>query len=337
MSTASELARRLANEAEAVCRAYLPNGRRSGRYWTVGNVAGEHGRSLFVKLWGDRAGKWTDAATGQHGDLLDLIQLNNGLSCREAIAEAHKFLNEPELSRGSTGSEFYPAAFSDRASAAARLYALSRPVPGTLAETYLRNRGITARLDWPSLRFHPACYYRAREDAPLERWPTLLAVVTGLDGKLTGLLRTYLARDGSIKAPFADPRRAMGYLLGNAVRFGEPSSVMAAGEGVETVLSLLSLFPAVPMAAGLSAAHLAAILFPPGLRRLYLLRDNDTAGDFAEQRLATRCRQAGIDCRVLKPAANDLNADMREHPPEAVKARMLAQMLSEDRSCFAPG
>ena len=127
-----------------------------------------------------------------------------------------------------------------------------------LAETYLRDRGITARLDWPSLRFHPACFYRADEQAPLERWPALIAVVTDLSGKLTGLQRTWLAYEGKGKAPLADPRRAMGCLLGHAVRFGEPADVMAAGEGVETVLSLLSHFPGLPMAAALSAAHLAA-------------------------------------------------------------------------------
>jgi len=32
---ASELARRLAREAEAVCRHYLSNGKREGRYWLV--------------------------------------------------------------------------------------------------------------------------------------------------------------------------------------------------------------------------------------------------------------------------------------------------------------
>ena len=93
----------------------------------------------------------------------------------------------------------------------------------------------------------------------------------------------------------------MGHLLGNAVRFGKPKDIMAAGEGIETVLSLLSLFPALSMAAGLSASHLAAIRFPPGLRRLYVLRDNDAAGDYAEDRLAERCGEAGIVCRVLKP------------------------------------
>jgi hypothetical protein len=115
-----------------------------------------------------------------------------------------------------------------------------------------------------------------------------------------------------------------------------PRDTVAAAEGIETVLSLLSLFPALPMAAGLSSAHLAAIRFPPGLRRLYLLRDNDAAGDFAEDRLVERCREAGIECRVLKPRAKDLNADLRADPAHAVNARMIAQLAPEDRSRFRP-
>ena len=67
-----------------MCCRYLSNGRRRGRYWVVGDVANTPGRSLFVRLTGPdsgkgAAGKWTDAATGQHGDLLDLIALNRGL------------------------------------------------------------------------------------------------------------------------------------------------------------------------------------------------------------------------------------------------------------------
>ena len=61
MSTASELSRRLGEQAEAVCRAYLPNGRRSGRYWIIGDTSGTRGRSLFVKLVGEGAGRWTDS------------------------------------------------------------------------------------------------------------------------------------------------------------------------------------------------------------------------------------------------------------------------------------
>jgi hypothetical protein len=40
------------------------------------------------------------------------------------------------------------------------------------------------------------------------------------------------------KAPIATPRRAMGDLLGNTVRFGIAADILAAGEGIETVLSL---------------------------------------------------------------------------------------------------
>jgi hypothetical protein len=64
-SYAAEIARRLAQNAEAVCRYYLSNGRREGRYWIVGDVANTPGRSLYVRLFGPlsgkgAAGKWTD-------------------------------------------------------------------------------------------------------------------------------------------------------------------------------------------------------------------------------------------------------------------------------------
>jgi hypothetical protein len=64
-SDAAELAHRLARDAEAVCRRYLSNGRREGRYWLVGDVANTPGRSLFVRLKGPNsgkgaAGKWTE-------------------------------------------------------------------------------------------------------------------------------------------------------------------------------------------------------------------------------------------------------------------------------------
>src|SRR3954468_7904897 len=100
-SPAADLARRLADHAEAVCRAYLSNGRRCGRYWNVGDVANSPGRSLYVRLHGPpsgpgAAGHWTDAATGEHGDLLDLIRLACGLpGVREAIVEARAFLALP--------------------------------------------------------------------------------------------------------------------------------------------------------------------------------------------------------------------------------------------------
>ena len=75
----ADLTEALACNAEAVCRQYLSNGIREGHYWMVGDVRNTPGRSLFVRLKGPISGKgaigkWTDAATGEHGDLLDIIR-----------------------------------------------------------------------------------------------------------------------------------------------------------------------------------------------------------------------------------------------------------------------
>ena len=200
MNNAADLSRRLADQAEAVCSAYLPRGRRSGNYWIVGDVHGAPGQSMFIRLRGERRGKWLDAASGQNGDLLDLIRFARGLADFQAtLDEARRFLRDPIVTREPESTLLERQ--SGTPAAAARLHALSQPITGTIAETYLRRRRITARLSWPSLRFHPTCFYRPEADGPCEEWPALLGVVTDERGKLFGLQRTWLARDGGGKAP----------------------------------------------------------------------------------------------------------------------------------------
>ncbi len=150
---ASELAHRLAREAEAVCRHYLSNGKREGRYWLVGDVHNTPGRSMFVRLQDSPkgpAGKWTDAATGEHGDLLDIIRESLGLSdFREVAEEARRFLKlpraEPEELASRPARPVVPAGSQE---AARRLFAISGPIEGTVVETYLQRRGIAARASW---------------------------------------------------------------------------------------------------------------------------------------------------------------------------------------------
>src|SRR5271155_4621013 len=285
---ASELAHRLAREAEAVCRHYLSNGKREGRYWLVGDVHNAPGRSMFVRLQDSPkgpAGKWTDAATGDHGDLLDIIRETLGLSdFREVAEEARRFLKLPRAEpEGLVSRPAGPAVPAGSQEAARRLFAISGPIEGSIVETYLQRRGIVHAHHGGSLRFHPRCYYRPDGDHPTETWPAMIACVTDLDGRITGVHRTWLDPDGFDhvrlgKAPIDTPRRAMGDLLGNAVRFGvADDDVLVAGEGIETMLSLRCGLPTLPMAAALSANHLAAMLLSSGLRRLYIARDADAA------------------------------------------------------------
>jgi hypothetical protein len=341
---ASDLAQRLAHNAEAVCRHYLSNGRREGRYWLVGDVANKPGRSLFVRLTGPTsgkgaAGKWTDAAALQHGDLLDLIALNRGLNrLRDILDEARNFLRmplpEPSFERHNGGSVPRGSPESAR-----RLFAMSQPMSRTLVEAYLRKRGITAFHETGSLRFHPRCYYRPDEYSPTETWPAMIASVTDLAGHLTGAHRTWLDPGGFTeatlgKAPIDTPRRAMGDLLGHAVRFSVAGDVMAAGEGIETMLSQRSALPTMPMMAALSAAHLAAILFPDTLRRLYIARDDDPAGDAAMAALIARTQAAGIDAIVLSPRLGDFNEDLRLLGLDALRASLRVQIAPQDVARF---
>jgi hypothetical protein len=335
-NSASDLARHLARHAEAVCRHYLSNGRREGRYWLVGDVANTPGRSLYVRLSGpDRgkgaAGRWTDAATAQHGDLLDLIALNRGLvRLCDALDEARSFLSLPRPEPEPANRRQQAAAPRGSPESARRLFAMSQPITGTIAEAYLRRRGITALHGCGALRFHPHCYYRPGPDAPTETWPALIAAVTGLDGKITGAHRTWLDPSGRGKAPVETPRRAMGHLLGHGVRFGVANDVMAAGEGIETMLSLRSLMPTLPMVAALSANHLAAILFPGALRRLYIARDCDPAGDAALSTLNDRAAAAGIEALTLSPALGDFNEDLRRLGADELRAALRVQLARED-------
>ena len=352
MISAAELARRLARDAEAVCRHYLSNGRRSGRYWVVGDVMNTPGRSLYVRLTGPdygpgAAGKWTDAAaTEEHGDLLDLIRLNRELpGLREAMDEARRFLALP---RHEQNTQANPAP-SNSPNAARRLFRAGRPIAGTQAEAYLRARGITGRLDWVALRFHPRVWYRETDKTPLETWPALLAAVTDPDGRITGIQRTWLDRDRPDKAPIADPRRALGHLLGNGVRFGaaQPApaqaGVLVAGEGIETMLALKSVLPLLPMIAALSANHLAALDPSPALgsghrqalRRLYVARDNDAAGRNAAQRLRKRGEALGIEVRDLVPVHGDFNADLCRLGAETMLAHLVPQLAPDDLARFA--
>lgn len=339
---AADLSERLAQNAQAVCRHYLPAGRREGRYWMVGDVAGSPGRSLYVRLFETERGaigNWVDAATGEHGDLIDLIRLNQRHGrLAETIDEAERFLSLPpsadsQEEKHSSG----PPARAGSPTAARRIFAASKPIIGSLATTYLQSRGITHLADLPALRFHPRCYYRPNDDdgpGTPGAFAALIASVTDDNGVQTGTHRTWLDPSGSVKAAVASPRRAMGNILGNAIRFGKAQDVMAAGEGIETMLSLREVFPPLPLAAATSSSHLAAILFPPTLRRLYVARDRDAAGDAALSILTDRALAAGIELLPLMPALGDFNDDLRQHGPSALAERVVDQLHEADRARF---
>ncbi|WP_027170241.1 toprim domain-containing protein [Mesorhizobium sp. WSM3224] len=344
--SASELARRLGDHAEAVCREYLSNGCRSGNHWIVGDVRNTRGRSMHVRLKANAkgpAGKWVDEQSGEHGDLLDVIEQSCGLvEFREVADEARRFLSMPLPPSRPNGSQRQPAAARGSPDAARRLFAMSQPIVGTPAERYLAGRGILLSAHERALRFHPGCYYRDFVTGETQTLPALIAAVTSFDGQITGLQRTWLDPSGQGKAQLADPRRSLGHLLGNAVWLGlepgAPRPVVAAGEGFETMASLRTVMPALPVAAATSANHLAGLTFPPGCRRFYIAADADAAGRHGIERLSQRAGEAGILALTLQPQLGDFNDDLRHLGPAHLAAWLSDQLLPEDARLFlSPG
>ncbi len=321
-SPAAGIAAALAARAEEVCRRYLPNGRKLGRYWICGDLDGARGRSLFVRLAPPGVpGKFTDAATGEHGDLLDLIRhRTNAPTLREALDEARAFLALPVSPATESDTPY------DATEAARRLWRRCRAVAGTHAERYLQARGLL-QYRFAALRFHPELRYR--EGSTVRRFPALVAAVTGDPddenrGRIFGVQRTWLDPRRPVKAAVAVPRKALGRIHGLAVRFGVPAddAPLVVGEGIETVLSLVTAVPEIRAAAALSAGSLGAFAPPPGVARLVIARDNDEDGALAAERLARRCARLGIAATVVVPVGNDFNDDLVDLGPSALRARL---------------
>jgi hypothetical protein len=191
-----------------------------------------------------------------------------------------------------------------------------------------------------NLRFHPGCYYRDLVTGETQTLPALVAAVTSLDGRITGAQRTWLAPDGTGKARVDDPRRSLGHLLGNGIWLGlepgRPVPVIAAGEGFETMASLRTVMPALPVAAATSANHLAGMIVPLDCRRLYIAADADAAGRHGIERLSQRAGEAGIATLVLRPQLGDFNDDLRQLGPPRLAEWLSDQLLPEDARLFLP-
>ena len=326
VSAAADIAAALGAKAEAVCRHYLPQGRKQGRYWVAGNLDGARGRSLFIRLTGPGIpGKWTDGATGEHGDLIDLIRHRTGApTLRAALIEARAFLALPA---SKAASEPY-----DATEAARRLWRRCRAIDGTHAEAYLRARGLV-RCRFPALRFHPELFYceGAAQSSAVRRLPALVAAVTGDDGAIDGVQRTWLDPNMPAKPDVANPRKALGRVFGSAVRFGSQADAatpsngqtsLLVGEGIETVLSLVTALPHITAAAALSAGSLGAFAPPSGITHIVIARDNDPQGARADERLARRCARAGIATTVIVSEYADFNDDLVALGAEALSARL---------------
>ena len=209
----------------------------------------------------------------------------------------------------------------DATEAARRLWRRCRAVDGSHAERYLQARGLS-RCRFAALRFHPELRYR--EGSSVRRFPALVAAVTGGDGRIFGVQRTWLDPRRPAKAGVADPRarRSAASTASRCASASPPTTLRSSsGRASRRCSRSLTAVPEIRAAAALSAGSLGAFAPPPGTARLVIARDNDEDGALAAERLARRCARAGVAATVIVPAGNDFNDDLVALGSAALRAR----------------
>ncbi len=198
-----------------------------------------------------------------------------------------------------------------RTEAALAIWRASQDIAGSLAETYLRSRGLVLS-PLSSLRFHPGLKH-----ASGGVWPAMVAlVVHGETGLPIAIHRTFLARDGHGKAPVDPPKMMLGPCRGGVVRLGEPGDVLMVGEGIETCLTAMQA-TGKPAWAALSTSGLRALDLPRASVEVIVLADGDAPGEAAAQHCARRWQREGRSVRIARPPSGmDFN--------DLLKARNLA-------------
>jgi Toprim domain len=183
---------------------------------------------------------------------------------------------------------------AERSARALAIWQSALPADDTPVETYLTSR----RLRLPptdALRFHSGLPH------PSGRfWPTMVALVSSVDGKPMAIHRTFLARDGRGKAPIDPNKMMLGPCRGGAVRLATPRDLLMVGEGIETCLAAM-LDTGYPAWAALSTSGLRSLDLPDDVRNVIVLADGEEAGEAAAQDCAWRWKREGRRVRIARP------------------------------------
>src|SRR6516164_3086064 len=166
---------------------------------------------------------------------------------------------------------------------------------GTLVEAYLLSRRLHLPAP-PVLRFHAGLRHSSGR-----MWPAMVALVTrGSDNTPLAVHRTFLARDGSSKAPVDPQKMMLGPCRGGAVRLADPSDLLMVGEGIETCLAAMQA-TGNPAWAALSTSGMRSLDLPTAVRDVIVLADGDDAGEAAAWDCAWRWKREGRHVRIARP------------------------------------
>jgi DNA primase len=201
------------------------------------------------------------------------------------------------------------------------------PIEGTPAELYLRSRGIECDIP-SSIRYgRPHLWTNLMTGDKGPRQDALIAACNDVSGRITGVQRIFLQPNGTI-ARLQKPKRNVGVIKGGALRLGPEGPEIIVCEGPEDGLTLAQTMPSTPVCVSLGSGNMAAMILPPGVKRILVAGDNNQAGRMAARLACDAFRSQGRQATPIFPDANyeDFNDQLRDR-------RIASPAAAEPRPC----
>jgi len=305
----SAIKARLADAARDWLPSLFPEARltHDRRALRCADLSGRQARgegSCIIHLDGPYAGWGFNFATGERAGPVDLIHQATGMTDGRLFDEAARLAHmERDLAlRHRPASPARP----DHSLEIRRILDDCLPLAGSLAETYLRARGLSDPSS-PDLLSHPDLTdFEARRGGP-----GMVAIPRLASGEAVGgIHRTFLAEDGCDKAPAG--KKMLGMIAEAAVRLFPLSEDghLGVAEGIETALAAHQIFGTSVWAA-LSADGLARFKWPEGTRCVTIYADAGDAGRQAAATLSDRLNMADLPNQIVVPLhGDDFNDDL---------------------------
>lgn len=325
-----------------IAREFVPDGRRSGAYWIGRNPTrnDEHAGSFWIRLHGP-PGVWRDEATGDTGDVLELIRYCAQLpdipaalrwcedflrlgSMTAADRERRARQTRERVAREDAAQTAAAAENRDRARAV-YLASRRRPLLGSPADVYLKTRGIDlSRLERVpgSLGWLPD----GRHSESQTEWPVMVAAFVGDDNQVAAVHRTFLERDGSGKAPVAPQRKIWPSPAGSAVRLWRGETMLSQDaaakqgiretllicEGIEDGLSLALACPEHRIWCAGTLGNMTTLTLPECIDSVVLCADNDWGKPQAAQLFGRAVRHFSQQGRRVAVARSHVGKDVND-------------------------
>lgn len=293
-------------QVQSVIKHYCPaKGYRTGtQYFTCCPWRNDSRPESFnICISGQKTGLWKDFATGETGNILDLIKNACGFSnIKDAFTEAKNFLgisNDADFTSKFNSKEYLEKlkrleaedekkqqeAKQDKQKTAMNIFIEAhKSILDTPADLYLKNRGLDVRLlprQTGALRYHPSVY----ESQTKTYMPALVAKIDNSDTDLFSVHRIYITECGK-KANIMTPKKALGSVQGGWVHVWKgknqtpiteisPNEVIFITEGIEDALAIALKRPEYRVLSSVSLANMGAIDLPCLPRGVVLFGDND--------------------------------------------------------------